>query len=103
MPRSDAERMRRPRPLLQHEDGHGDLVLAEGIRAAVAQAVDAGRHDRVHGRCEGQLVDDDAGELVPHHVDPLPEDAVASSTAPGVLRKVSSTTAFGASPWMSRG
>ena len=34
---------------------------------------------------------------------PCQKDAVARSTAPGVVRKVSSSTALGASPWIRIG
>src|SRR5262245_64071585 len=60
-------------PLLEGEDGEGDLVLAERVAASRADGVDAGRRDRIAGRGERQLVDDHATERLADDVDALPE------------------------------
>ena len=69
--------------LLEGDDGLWDLEVVEGVAAGGGDGVGAGLHDGVGGDGEGELVDDDAGELLALHVDTLPEGGGAEEDGVG--------------------
>ena len=69
--------------LLEGDDGLRDLEVVEGVAAGRGDGVGAGFHDGVGGDREGELVDDDAAELVALDVDSLPEGACAEEDGVG--------------------
>ncbi len=60
-------------PLLQRKRRLGQLVVAKRIAARRFEVRDARLHQRVLGRGERQLLDDDESQRFALHVDPLPE------------------------------
>src|ERR1700677_1904867 len=59
--------------LLERERGLRDLVIVERIAAFFSDAFDAGFDHRIARDSEGELVDNDAAQLIALHVHALPE------------------------------
>ena len=74
-PRSESERMRRPKPCLRAMTALGTWRSKKGLTAGGFNGGHAGLDDGVCGDGEGEAVDDDAGELLALHVYALPEGA----------------------------
>jgi hypothetical protein len=60
-------------PLPELEHGRGKRVLGEPVTAAVCDPLAAGLDERVAGRAEGELVDDEERERLALDIDALPE------------------------------
>jgi len=89
-------------PLLERQDGLGHLVVGEGVLAsrfkASMRAATTGS-----AASEGQLVDDDARELLAHDVDALPEGGRGQQDRSSVSRNISISAALGLRPGRRRG
>jgi len=69
--------------LFQRDDRAGHLVVEEGVASGGGHRVHACLDDGVGGNGEGQLVDDDATELLALHVHALPEAGGAEENGAG--------------------
>ena len=59
--------------LLERDGGLGHLVIEERVAARLLQGLDASPDHRVARHRKGQLINDNAAQLLALHIDPLPE------------------------------
>ena len=95
--------MRRPRPCFSISTATGTWYSPKGspprLRRRSMRAPTTGSA----GEAKGSLSTITQESCSPTTSTPCQKEAVASSTAPGVLRNVSSSAALGASPWIKTG